>query len=242
MSADARKAAEPAGLPEETVLLLNRAMLVMHSVRTAAHELNNVLQMITGSVELLQGNPALSPALRPRLDAIARHTRRGEDLVRGIADLARRESPGVQTVDLAAAARKALETRYYEHGRAGISCSVGASEAGAAGRVRADPQEIEQLLLSLIINAEQAIGVASGGAIRVTVEGSDGAIELTIEDNGNGEIPADALEPFVSARSPRIAAGLGLAAAHAIAARLGGEFSISRAEGRTLAKVRLPSA
>jgi hypothetical protein len=74
----------------DELLVANRALLVLHSSRTAAHELNNVFQMIGGAAELLLANPALAQTLIPRAESLVR----SEAIVRSVADLARPEGPG----------------------------------------------------------------------------------------------------------------------------------------------------
>src|SRR5262245_59669601 len=76
-SMDLRSPSAPAVLTPETLVLLNRATLVMHTVRTAIHEVNNVLQMISGSAEMLAGTPGLQPQAATRIDTILQSALRG---------------------------------------------------------------------------------------------------------------------------------------------------------------------
>lgn len=243
MSTDSRGRGEDPSAPAlsaELILLLNRAMLVMHSMRTAAHELNNVFQMIGGSAELLDGHPALAPALKPRVEAILRQSGRGEALVRRVADLARRVTPGAQPVDLLQAVEGALEARRFEHGRSRIAASVTA-RAGTPWVVYADPQDVQQIVLSLIVNAEQALADRPDGSVAIELSREGETLVLTVADNGRGGLPADPFVPFVTTRPPAIGAGLGLAAAHLIAARMGGSIDLRASAAGAAAVVRIPA-
>ena len=109
---------------EDTLLLLNRATLVMHMVRSTAHELNNVLQMISGSAELLELNPDFPQAMRPRLEAIGNHTSRGCELVATVADLARAQPPRGHVADAARAIERVARMRRFEQARAAVDLTL----------------------------------------------------------------------------------------------------------------------
>ena len=83
MPTDDESSTHPA-IPDDALLLLNRATLVTHTVRTAVHELNNVLQMIGGSAELIAsaGVPAAASA---RLETILKQVMRGHVILQSVA-------------------------------------------------------------------------------------------------------------------------------------------------------------
>lgn len=172
----------------DEVLLANRALLVLHSSRTAAHELNNVFQMIGGAAELLLANPSLPPALVARVEGLVRHVRRGEAIVRGISDLARPEGPGPTTVDLAEVINQALEMRRFEHRRAGLTVNAELSDGIL---VRADARDLMQILLNAIIGAERAVAGRPDGAVSVTTEraGAD-AVAAVVHNGADVQMPA----------------------------------------------------
>lgn len=178
-------------MPDETTrdqaLLANRALLVLHSSRTAAHELNNVFQMIGGAAELLLANPALAPALSPRVDGLVRHVRRGEAIVRSVADLARAERPGPAMLDFAELTTQALDMRRFEHRRAGLAVSA---ELQPGILVRADARDLVQILLNAILCAECAVDGRADGAIRISIERQADRVEMVLVDNGIESVPA----------------------------------------------------
>jgi signal transduction histidine kinase len=232
-------------IADDALLLLNRATLVAHSVRSAVHELNNVLQMISGSAEMLAsvGIPAAASA---RIEAILRQTGRGHAILQAVGDLARADGASSQPanpqpVDVATVADRALELRRYDHRRAAITSTL---ERGASGpfRVRIDAQQLLQAILNLLLNAEQALSGARNGAIQISFRTDDHHVEVTVSDNGPGiDLDLDLIAPFVTTRGPA-AAGLGLAAARLIARRSGGDLAVVSSADGARWTLRLPAA
>ena len=111
--------------------------------------------------------------------------------------------------------------------------------------VQADPNQIQQVLVNLILNAADAIG-EGGGTIRATSRiGANGCLELLLEDSGKG-IPAEDLprifEPFFTTKGNH-GTGLGLAVSWGIVEAHGGTLEVQSEPGRgTCFTLRLPIA
>jgi two-component system NtrC family sensor kinase len=247
MSADSSPPAPKPSAPavdvasEDTLLLLNRAMLVMHTVRGAAHELNNVLQMISGSAELLELNPECPASMVPRLQAIGTHTGRGNELVAGVADLARGPLPRGQVMDVGKAIERVRQLRRFEQSRAGVELSLEFLTQSLIARV--DPMDLQLMLLNLIINAEQAVASAPVKTIVIAAVADGGSCRITMTDSGGGEVPhREPGKPVASTRLPHLAAGLGLAATETLVRRHGGTLTLRRAASGVEAAIVLPLA
>jgi two-component system C4-dicarboxylate transport sensor histidine kinase DctB len=227
-------------IPDDALLLLNRATLVVHTVRSAVHELNNVLQMIGGSAEML-ASADVPAAASARIEAILRQTGRGQAILQAVGDLARRDHPSAQATDVATIADRALQLRRYEHLRGGIAATLNQHAAGPM-RARVDPQQLLQAILNLVVNAEEALTGVRNGAIQISLRSDDRHIDVTVSDNGPGiDGDLDLIAPFVTTRGSA-AAGLGLAAARLIATQSGGNLEVvSGAEGARWT-LRLPVA
>jgi C4-dicarboxylate-specific signal transduction histidine kinase len=229
-------------IPDDALLLLNRATLVVHTVRTAVHELNNVLQMISGSAELLAsaGVPAAASA---RINTILQQTGRGHDILQAIDDLARRDRPAGQesrtaVADVAAVADRALQLRRYEHRRAAIGATLHRPATGPI-RARIDPQQLLQAILNLLVNAEQSLAGGRDGAIQISLWSDDRYVDVSVADNGPGlDADLDLIAPFVTTRG-QAAAGLGLAATRLIASQAGGTLEAISGDGARW-RLRLP--
>jgi signal transduction histidine kinase len=247
MSADSSPPAPKSSVPavdvtsEDTLLLLNRAMLVMHTVRGAAHELNNVLQMISGSAELLELNAECPASMMPKLQAIGTHTGRGNELVAGVADMARGQPPRGQVADVGKTVERVRQLRRFEQSRAGIELSVEGSSGPLVARV--DPMDLQLMLLNLIINAEQAVAAAPGKRIVISTSADGGLCRVTVTDTGGGDVPdRESGRPAASTRLPHVAAGLGLAATETLARRHGGALTLRRVPSGVEAVLVLPLA
>jgi two-component system C4-dicarboxylate transport sensor histidine kinase DctB len=231
---------ERMAISDDTLLLLNRATLVAHAVRGAVHELNNVLQMIGGSAEML-ASAGVPPAATSRIDAILRQTARGHGVLQALGDFGRGQPAAAHMADVSAAVDRALQLRRYEHTRSGIAVTRETRGSGPQ-RVRIDAQELVQAILNLILNAEQAVAGVKGPAIDIAVVPGAEAVEIVVADNGPGvDSGADVAAPFVTTRG-RAAAGLGLTATGLIAARWAGALeSVDVADGACW-RLRLPVA
>jgi PAS domain S-box-containing protein len=109
--------------------------------------------------------------------------------------------------------------------------------------VRADRNQLETLLLTLLSNALDA--VSRGGVIRVEVACLEGTVvEIAVHDNGCGipeAVRAHIFEPFFTTKPAGVGTGLGLAISQSIAKEHGGEIVLDSAPGQgTCVRVRLP--
>ena len=113
-------------------------------------------------------------------------------------------------------------------------------------RVQGDPVLLQQALLNIIINAEQAVGDTGGGRIevRTTFEPSRDMIVATVRDTGAGitpEVLPRIFEPFYTTKDVGKGTGLGLAIAYGIVQEHGGEIhAANHPDGGALFTVELP--
>jgi signal transduction histidine kinase len=100
--------------------------------------------------------------------------------------------------------------------------------------------ELRHLLLSLMVNAKQAIGKDGAGRIAVTAQSGAAGIVVVLEDNGGGvsaEARSRAFEPFFTTRAGSL--GLGLPVARRLAERSGGSLTLESAPQGTRAVLTL---
>jgi C4-dicarboxylate-specific signal transduction histidine kinase len=226
---------------DEALLLLNRATVVMHSVRALAHELNNIRQMISGSAELLEMNPEVPASMRPRLQAIANQTSRGCDLVSAVADLARAMPPRGHTVDVRRAIDRVSQLRKFEQSRAAVDLAV--TVPAEPLLLRVDAPDLQLMLLNLVINAEQAMTEAASKVVTLTAAKVGDTCQIIVGDAGQGTLrDVDYFSPFLSTRPPNVAAGLGLWATRLLAAKYGGEVALRQGSSGVEAVLTLPMA
>lgn len=214
-----------------------------------AHEFNNLLTPVLAGLEL--AGDAL-PAGHPVHDSLAHVGRAGEraaELVRQLLTLGSRLDPSPQAVDLSASVTRALTfigptlDRRIEM----------VFDPAAGAWARADPGQVDQVLLNLCLNARDALlpDVEAGRPARITLsvravtvdataaEADPRArpgdwVELAVADTGPG-IPPDVLprvfEPFFTTKPRGQASGLGLAVLHGIVQGHGGWVTVETAPG-----------
>lgn len=205
----------------------------------AAHELKTPITTILGASELLLTGDDEDAELRRRfLNHIHAEALRMQRLSETLLRLARTGSDGrdpeTAPVETKQAVNEAVDRMAPLADRAGMSVHV----EGEGGRVLADREWLEQVLLVLVNNAIQHGNEDS--EVRLRVNGS----ELVIEDDGAG-IPVEDL-PFVFERFYRGKGGtggfgLGLPICKDLVVRMGGDISMSSEEGMgTRVEIKLP--
>jgi two-component system, NtrC family, sensor kinase len=223
-------------------------------VAGVAHELNNPLTSVIGYAQLLQEevreaaeqNAAPAPdGLAHDLRRIAEESERAAKIVRTLLAFARRQSAERAEQDVADLMTRVLSLRSYEFRLNAIEVESG-FEPGLPA-VLGDSGQLQQALLNLLLNAEQAMRARSVRRIRVgarRVPEAD-AIELFIADTGHG-IPEENLrrifDPFFTTREVGEGTGLGLSICYGIVRDHGGQISVESRVGQgTTFKVLLPA-
>ncbi len=227
----------------ENLVALNRSAVLARLLSGVAHEVNNALQVIGGSVELLANDPGLPPSAAVRLARIQKQQARAAAVISGFLAFAREGTEGRGLVNIRDVVSQAVALRTYAAGRAGIRINVSAP-AHETFIVHGNRMELQQALLNLIANAEQALAGVSGAQIDLELETQDGRVVVRVADNGPG-IPPDLteriFEPFFTTQPGRDAAGLGLAIVRAIAERSGGTVTFEPRSPGAILVLQLPA-
>ena len=206
---------------------INRLATAARMVAGLAHELNNSLQVVSGLVELLGDRPDIPPDAVTRIQRIGGQAEKATVAIRQVLGYTREFGPETTSVDLAAAAEQALALRRYQLGRAGISATVEAPSIPVT--VPGDDRALLQVLLNLVLNAEDALAQEPVRGLRVTVQRQGARARLVVRDTGHGvpeELRGRIFEPFFTTRAGERSVGLGLPVARLIAARHGGQVSL----------------
>jgi two-component system, NtrC family, sensor kinase len=233
--------ADPANVPGRDLLVaLNRSTATARLLSGVVHEVNNALQVISGTVELLSTRPDLPAAVAPSLERLGRQTARAANVLAEVQQFTRASLTDTSRVNLREVAEHSLALRAFAIKRANLTSRLDAS-ATEQFHVTGNRAQLQQALLNLITNAEQALA-GQGGEIVVQLAVDEGAVVMRVVDRGPGlKLPVErAFEPFVSTRDPWEAAGLGLWAARAIAAEHGGSVVLESSPQGTVAALRLP--
>lgn len=204
--------------------------LVLPSV---AHEINNSLQIIAGMAEILGLRGQLPPEVADKVQKIAVQANKAAGVLRDLVAFSRRDGVAPR-VDLRAAVERALALRRYYLSRGKVEVEIDAAE-GDAYLVAADSQFVVQILVNLIINAEEAVAAQDRKQLRFRIWREDGqcCCELSDSGAGLGDAAAAAGRPFFTTKLEG-AAGLGLAVARRLIAEGGGRFALSEASPVTV--------
>lgn len=211
-----------------------------------AHELNNPLQAISAFAEMLV-DEIDDPELCSRADLIQREAERASRIVSSLRRLARdtQKTSERTLVDVNDVVRHVLQIRSYTLQTANIA--VVEQLEPVLPPVMASRGELEQVLLNLVVNAEQALTASDSDRIlTVSTRRERGSVVASVKDSGPG-IPRDQLgrifDPFYTTKSPGDGTGLGLSLAHSIVTEHGGALRVRSAPGSGATFiVRLPDA
>ena len=212
-------------------------------VSGVAHELNNPLQSVVGFTELLIQSERRDE-VRDDLELILTEANRAAKIVRNLLAFVRRSSARRAPAALNDLVRDALALRSYEFGVADIE--IDTRFADDLPLIRVNREEIQQVLLNLLLNAEHAMKTTSGGGLlRIRTMACEAGIAVEVHDSGPGVPPAVAgriFEPFFSTKEVGQGTGLGLSIALGIAEAHGGSLVLAEASSGARFRLILPTA
>jgi signal transduction histidine kinase/CheY-like chemotaxis protein len=200
------------------------------TISGVAHELNNPLATILNCAELLSSRKPLDEQVRRGLDTIRSESERAARIVRNLLTFARKRQTTRAMVDVNQVVRETLALRAYDQRVTNITVI----DALAAGLplVFADSYQVQQVLLNLVINAEQAMLASNGRGtlvLRTWHDNDRGLVVLEINDDGPGiadDVQPKIFDPFFTTKEVGKGTGLGLTVAYAIVQEHGGRIRL----------------
>jgi signal transduction histidine kinase/ActR/RegA family two-component response regulator len=221
-----------------------------------AHDFNNILTTILGYSELVMEGMGQGDPLREDLMEIHRAAERGAVLTRQLLTLGRRQTltPQVLDLNLLLTQVKRMLQRVI-----GEDIELVVDLGSDVGFIRADPSQIEQVILNLVVNARDAM--PEGGRLSIRTDrveldeefvrshlgsATGPHARLSVSDTGWGlsaEAKAHLFEPFFTTKEPGKGTGLGLPTAYGIVRQSGGFIEAESEPGRgTTFRMYLPRA
>jgi PAS domain S-box-containing protein len=203
------------------------------TISGVAHELNNPLATILSWAERLSEKP-LDDTAKRGVAVILGEAERAARIVRNLLTFARKRQSTRAMIDVNTLVTETIALRGYERMP---TLTVTTQLAAGLPKVFADAHQIQQVLLNLVINAEQAMLEANGrGALAIrTRHNVDGdAAVLEIADNGPGialEAQTRIFDPFFTTKDVGKGTGLGLTVAYAIVQEHGGRIRVAATPG-----------
>ncbi len=205
-----------------------------------AHELNNPLTAIMGYAQLMLGH-GLDPSQLSQAKKVSQEAERARRIVKNLLYFARETAPERTQVDLNEIVERTLALRSYELKTENIVviCDL----APGLPQTVADPYQLQQVVLNLLINAEHAL-LEGRGHGRVLIHtshiieglGNHGVdrIVLEVSDDGPGvspEIASRIFDPFFTTKQPGLGTGLGLSIVYGIVHQHHGEVTFENKPG-----------
>lgn len=228
---------------EQQVLQTEKLAAMGQMIAGVAHELNNPLTAILGVSDLLREH-VRDESSRRQLDLVHQQARRAAHIVQNLLAYSRPPTLNKTLLNLADLAERTVRLQEYSL-RSG-EIAVEFEHGDGLALVQGDPNQLTQVLLNLLINAEQAIrSVRERGTIRVRVGESHGTVTLQVEDDGPGIAPEampKIFDPFFTTKRPGRGTGLGLSICLAVVKEHGGKIEAeNRAEGGARFTIQLPT-
>ena len=219
-----------------------------------AHDFNNLLTVITGYSQILMEQHAEDTQSSRSLEQIYRATERAAALTRQLLAFSRRQMLQPRVINLNTLVRN-LEKML--HPLLGERIRIALRATPDLGTVRADPGQVEHILMNLAVNARDAM--PRGGTLTVKTENAElgesfarkhpGAspgryVVLSVTDTGTGmdsHALAHLFEPFFTTKEPGKGTGLGLSMVYGIVKQSGGYITVESELGRgTTFRIYLP--
>lgn len=229
----------------EAALRQNEKLAAMGSLlASVAHELNNPLSVVLGHAQLLRLK--VEPPALHGVEKVVEAAERCARVVKHFLALARQQPPERRQVDLCQTVRDAAEL--LEYPLRVDSVEVLLDLAPDLPTIWADPDQLHQVVVNLVMNAHQAVcGTPRPRRLTITTRWFDVSgprVSLEVADTGPGippEVQARLFEPFFTTKPPGQGTGLGLSLCHGIVHDHGGTITAANApDGGAVFRIELP--
>jgi PAS domain S-box-containing protein len=217
---------------EQQIIQSERLAAMGQMIGGFAHELNNPLTSILGMAELLQEG-GVSEAARKQIGILHQQARRAAEIVQNLQYFARPPAPGRSQVNLNELVQRTVQMQAYPLRKSNIT--VDFLQEPSIPTIVADPNQLMQVFLNLLLNAEQAIRESrEKGTIRVRMGRNPDSVWIVFQDDGPGIAPENLthiFDPFFTTRRPGRGTGLGLSICKTVLREHGGNIEATSAPG-----------
>jgi signal transduction histidine kinase len=205
-----------------------------------AHDFNNLLTLISGYTEILLSRMSAADPYRPEIEEIRKAANRGAGLTTQLLAFSRRQKVEPKVLDLN---QLVSDMERMLRRMIGEDVALVAELAPGLGKVKADPGQLGQVIMNLVLNARDAM--PRGG--RITIQTSNAELKndpwlaggayvcLGLEDTGHGMDKATLqhlFEPFFTTKYPGKGTGLGLSTVYGIVKQNHGDVRVESEPGR----------
>jgi signal transduction histidine kinase len=196
-----------------------------------AHELNEPLGNILGFAQLAKKDPKLTKRAAKDMEKIVRASLHAREVIQKLLIFARQMPPLKIQVNLNQVVEEGLYFVEPRCAKAGIE--LVRALAPELPEISADPSQLHQVLVNLVVNAVQAM--PRGGKLRIETLAGQGNVSLIVKDTGIGmpeEVKKKIFTPFFTTKDVDQGTGLGLAVVHGIVTSHGGSIRLESEAGQ----------
>lgn len=227
---------------EEQLRHADRLATIGQLAAGLAHELNEPLGSILGFAQLAGKNPKLPKEAEQDLEKIVTSSLQAREIIKKLLIFARQMPPSKTSVNLNQIVNDGLYLLDARLAKKEIELAL--LLAPSLPEITADPVQLHQVLVNLIVNAVQAM--PNGGRLTIQTLAGEGRVSLIVEDTGIGMsegVLQQIFVPFFSTKDVGEGTGLGLAVVHGIVKSHGGFIKVESAPERgSRFEVQLPVA
>jgi signal transduction histidine kinase len=224
---------------DDMLVALSRAVTTGRLLSGVVHEVNNALLVISGTVELLEGQPDLPEPLVRGLERLRRQSARAASALGDVTSFTQASLQDKTDVQLRDLTQAAVDLRRFAATRAGVSLQFDPGNDPCL--VRGNSGYLQQAILNLIINAESGMrGTKGKVTIDLRMQGDGAVLRVSDERQRRPDEGSSAFQPFDGSRPPTDVSGLALFAARAIAEAHGGSLALDEQAAGTSFVMRVP--
>jgi PAS domain S-box-containing protein len=206
-----------------------------------AHEINNPLSIISGTVALISKMNNVPQPITNKMSTISRATERISKIVSGLRKFSRTTNEGSRKeVALSAIIQETMILCEVKAKRFSVPIKT---EIHTDAHILCDEIEIEQVVINLVNNAIDAIGHCPNKWVKIVLFDANNELVLQVHDSGDGiskEIEARLFEPFFTTKAVNEGTGLGLSIVKGIVEQHKGKITLNRSFPNTCFEVRFP--
>jgi PAS domain S-box-containing protein len=211
---------------EEQLIQAEKLAAMGQMLAGVAHELNNPLTAILGVTELLRERTGTDESTKRQLELTHRQARRAARIVQNLLEFSRPASPQKKSLNVNNLLERTLQL--HEHSLRRNNIEVNLHLPADLPAVIGDANQLIQVLLNLVTNAEQAIReVRDSGRIQIRAARNSNQVSVTVQDDGVGIRPEAfprIFDPFYTTKRPGGGTGLGLSICMSIIREHGGNI------------------
>jgi signal transduction histidine kinase len=209
-----------------------------------AHEIKNPLAGILGLTQLSMRKMDQESPIHKNLTIIEKETNRCTAIIKNLLKFARQEKVSLEPVEINGVAEDAMAI--VEHQLQMHKVKLTHDLAPDLPLISGNANQIQQVLINLMINAQQAMQGESGEVTITTSNHNSGMVDICVKDTGPGipeEIQAKIFEPFFTTKEVGKGTGLGLSVSYGIIKEHKGDIRVQSAPGEgTEFRISLPMA